>query len=137
MKIISVRQPWAWAIINAGKDIENRSWPTKLRGRILVHASLKHDGLDATYYMHDILRILRWSDNDVRDRLSLHPVERGGIIGSAEVVDCIARSASPWFVGPYGFVLRDPRPLPFIPLRGRLGFFDAPADVMEKVLAAA
>lgn len=23
---LSVRQPWAWAIIHAGKDIENRSW---------------------------------------------------------------------------------------------------------------
>lgn len=23
---LSVRQPWAWAIIFAGKDIENRSW---------------------------------------------------------------------------------------------------------------
>lgn len=23
---LSVRQPWAWAIIHAGKDIENRTW---------------------------------------------------------------------------------------------------------------
>ena len=34
MKALSIRQPWAWAIINAGKDIENRQWPTKFRGSI-------------------------------------------------------------------------------------------------------
>jgi hypothetical protein len=41
---LSVRQPWAWAIIHAGKDIENRSWQAvnhglRRRGRIAVHAS--------------------------------------------------------------------------------------------------
>lgn len=29
---ISIRQPWAWLILNAGKDIENRDWPTNFRG---------------------------------------------------------------------------------------------------------
>ncbi|MCC7374294.1 MAG: hypothetical protein IT581_06545 [Verrucomicrobiales bacterium] len=36
---ISVRQPSAWMIIHAGKDIENRTWRTKFRGRVLVHAA--------------------------------------------------------------------------------------------------
>lgn len=27
MYAISVRQPWAWAVFAAGKDVENRSWP--------------------------------------------------------------------------------------------------------------
>jgi hypothetical protein len=35
---LSVRQPWAWAILN-GKDIENRDWSTTRRGRFLLHAS--------------------------------------------------------------------------------------------------
>jgi len=39
MKAISIRQPWAWLIVNGYKDIENRSWPTKFRGRVLIHAS--------------------------------------------------------------------------------------------------
>ena len=39
MRAISVRPPWAWAILHAGKDIENRTWKTKLRGTIAVHAS--------------------------------------------------------------------------------------------------
>jgi len=28
MKAITIKQPWAWAIVFAGKDIENRSWRT-------------------------------------------------------------------------------------------------------------
>lgn len=41
---LSVRQPWAWAIIYAGKDIENRSWQAvnhglRQRGRIAIHAA--------------------------------------------------------------------------------------------------
>jgi hypothetical protein len=56
-------------------------------------------------------------------------IERGGIIGIAEIVDCVACSSSPWFVGPYGFVLRNARRLPFKPLQGRLGLFNAPDDV--------
>ena len=39
MIAISIRQPWASLILKCGKDIENRSWPTKFRGRILVHAA--------------------------------------------------------------------------------------------------
>lgn len=50
--------------------------------------------------------------------------QRGGIVGVADVVDCVAASNSPWFVGRYGFVLANQRPLPFIPVKGALGFFD-------------
>lgn len=39
MKALSIRQPWAWLIVNGHKDIENRSWPTRFRGKFLVHAS--------------------------------------------------------------------------------------------------
>ena len=39
MKALSIRQPWAWLILHGGKDIENRTWATKLRGRVLIHAA--------------------------------------------------------------------------------------------------
>ncbi len=39
MKAITLRQPWAWAIINAGRDIENRNWKTHFRGRVAIHAA--------------------------------------------------------------------------------------------------
>src|SRR5437016_10859136 len=43
MKALSVRQPWAWLIVNGHKDIENRSWQTKFRGKLLIHAGQRFD----------------------------------------------------------------------------------------------
>ena len=38
MWALTVRQPWAWALAWAGKDIENRSWSTHYRGWLAIHA---------------------------------------------------------------------------------------------------
>jgi hypothetical protein len=53
-------------------------------------------------------------------------LEVGGIMGGCEIVGCVTASDSPWFSGPYGFVLRHQTSLPFVPLRGKLGFFRVP-----------
>jgi hypothetical protein len=45
MRAIAIRQPWAWAVIYAGKDCENRSerasrvFQAAVGKRIYVHAS--------------------------------------------------------------------------------------------------
>lgn len=39
MRALSVRQPWAWAIVNGHKRIENRTWAPRYRGTLLIHAS--------------------------------------------------------------------------------------------------
>lgn len=39
MKVISIQQPWATLIMIGAKRIETRSWATKYRGPILIHAS--------------------------------------------------------------------------------------------------
>lgn len=51
-------------------------------------------------------------------------MQRGRIIGSVEIIDCVDRSKSPWFEGPFGFVLKDPRPIEPFSCNGRLKFFD-------------
>ena len=118
MKALSIKQPWAWAIIHAGKDVENRTWPTKKTGRLLVHASRAFD-------MPGWL----WS-KDNAERLGISEVpdvlhfQRGGIIGEVTLVKCRMKSESPWFTGPYGFFLKDPEPMEFRPCKGRLGFFE-------------
>lgn len=128
MKALSIRQPWAWLILNAGKDIENRDWPTAIRGRILIHAS---KGMTKDEYRNgqDTLA-------EVEPLRLLPPFDalpRGGIVGTVELVDCVERSDSPWFFGQYGFVLRDPQPMPFQPLKGMLGFFRV--DICDHCLA--
>jgi hypothetical protein len=43
MQVLSVRQPWAWAIARGHKAIENRNWDTAYRGQLAIHASLRVD----------------------------------------------------------------------------------------------
>ena len=118
---ISIRQPWAWLILHAGKDVENRTWPTRFRGRLLIHAS---QGMTRREYDS----AMDWIAMSAAIPLNFHEpgfaaLQRGGIVGSIEIVDCVRSSRSPWFTGPWGFVLRDPMPMPFVPCRGALGFF--------------
>lgn len=124
MLALSIRQPWAWLILHGGKDIENRDWPTKFRGRVLVHAAkgMTRDEWEGAWGFAP----QRSKSAAAEAALTMESVERGGIVGSVEIVDCVQRSDSPWFVGRYGFVLRDPLLLPFTPWRGQLGFFDVP-----------
>lgn len=125
MLALSIRQPWAWAILRAGKDIENRDWPTKVRGRVLIHAS---KGMTQDEWADGFETIRSAGREDPRELYlnfpSFYAIERGGIVGEVEIVDCVDESESPWFFGRYGFVLRNPKPLPFVPYKGRLGFFE-------------
>ena len=133
MKAISVRQPWAWLIIHGGKDIENRTWPTKFRGRVLVHAAkgtTDQEYIDGWRFAYRAKPDLETDSVPELIRRMAFNLDRGGIIGSVEIVDCVSVSDSPWFSGPFGFVLRDPVSIEFRPLRGKLGFFDVPLEAM-------
>lgn len=121
-KALSIMQPWAWLIVNRYKAIENRDWPTRFRGPVVIHAGKKIDASaarDVGRRVHPVTGDLADFDLD-----NLHGKECGGIVGVAEIVDCVIRSDSPWFVGRFGFVLANQRPVPFIPVKGALGFFD-------------
>jgi hypothetical protein len=141
MKALSIRQPWAKLILKAGKSIENRDWPAKFRGRILVHAAkgmTRAEHEDAIAFAVEAIRADPRNAGATSTRtlrelgFAFDDLERGGIVGSVEIVDCVTDSVSPWFVGRYGFVLRDPQPLPFVPWRGQLGFFDVPEEALSK-----
>lgn len=120
---LSVRQPWAWAIVHAGKHLENRSWggwgadKKRKRGPICIHAS---SGMTRDEYEH------------ARDFMGRYGVNcpppadlvRGAIIGTASIVDWVTKSHSFWFMGPGALVLEAMTPLPEpIPCSGALGFF--------------
>jgi hypothetical protein len=114
-KALSIRQPWSWLIVNGYKPYENRSWNTKFRGEVLIHASKKFD--------RDGYKWVR--DNFPKIDLPLpQQFERGGIVGKATLWEVATASSSPWFSGPFGFCLAQPEPLPFVPCAGKLGFFE-------------
>ncbi|MGV1768753.1 ASCH domain-containing protein [Agrobacterium vitis] len=122
---LSIRQPWAWCIINLGKDIENRDWYTKFRGPVCIHASKgmtrdEYEGCLAT--VHTISRTHPFTPGGAFP--ALKELARGAIVGTAEITACVDRSTSPWFFGRYGFVLHNVKPVDFIPVNGALGFFD-------------
>ncbi len=122
MKALSIRQPWAWAILNAGKRIENRSWAASFRGPFLIHAAQ-----GCTLMEYEEAR--RWGPMVPHTLPRWKGLVRGGIVGRARIVDCVTESDSPWFVGPFGFVLEDVEPLPFALFKGSLGFFEVPDEV--------
>lgn len=127
---LSIRQPWAWLILRPDvtdvgerimlqvwseiKDVENRDWKTSVRGVIGIHASKTFDS-DGYEWVRSRFPTIPMPEPD--------GFELGGVIGRAEVVDCVTECGSLWFFGKYGFVLRNAEPLPFMPCRGMPGFF--------------
>jgi hypothetical protein len=128
MKALSIRAPWWWFILHAGKDIENRDWPTRFRGRVYIHASkwwkledVTEDSETASRCYHAALCDLVTPDVTFRQMRDVG----GHIVGSVEIVDCVSHSNSPWFCGEYGLVLRNPIALKTpIPYKGALGLFE-------------
>lgn len=131
MKALSVRAPWWWFILHAGKDIENRDWPTRFRGRVLIHASKWWSKSGVIEDSHDAVDMQRqWGphpDNPAEIPWIQMRALGGHIVGSVEIVDCVSHSTSPWFQGKYGFVLRNPAvfDVPWA-VKGALGFFEVP-----------
>ena len=117
--VLTIRQPWAWAIMNAGKDVENRRWPTAYRGPLAIHAA---KGLTRTEYLEFVR--FRQDMPDLPDTPHIDDLERGVILGITDLVDCTRDYDSPWFAGPFGFVLRCPVKLETpIQATGRLGLW--------------
>lgn len=73
MKVLTIKQPWATLIINGYKRFEFRSWYTKYRGELLIHAGKSVD-------KEAMKRLDKYLDCDI-------PI--GKIIGKVNIVDCI------------------------------------------------
>jgi hypothetical protein len=124
MKIIAIRQPWAHLIVTGVKPVENRSWIVNYRGPLAILAS-RHR---APQSIEEIERCYR-----VRIPRDL---PRGGIVGLVDLVDIVEAHPSRFFSGPFGFVLENARPVPFIPMSGQLNIWDAPPRIKKTLLAA-
>lgn len=132
-RAISVRQPWTWAIIHGGKDVENRTrrdpWRKALGERIWVHAARTVE-----YDDFDLVRQISGQEPIDPER---REIPLGVLIGSVVLRDvhhatqCAFRSESRDLCSPWAqpdqwhLVLRDPIALPEpIAWRGALGLFE-------------
>ena len=129
---LSIRQPWAWAILRFGKDVENRTWDgiTRHRGLIIIHAPLcRERDLDGQWWL------------DRTGQLPPTELPLGAFVGTVQLVgahravSCYLRpgGCSPWAIAEPGYQhleLADPRPFAEpIPGKGRLGFWRPRVDL--------
>jgi len=124
VKALSIRQPYAWLIAAGIKDIENRTWWTGYRGRVLIHAGKAYPKREYAEDFEDY-------ENYPASRESMI----GGIVGIATITGCVTTSDSDWWMGPVGFTMADAEACPLIPCVGALGFFDVPDDVLRQLPA--
>lgn len=143
MKALTIQQPWAWAILHAGKMIENRTWPTNHRGTLLIHAG------KSTAWM-DRENPLDWPGRygvvlPRRDEFTF-----GALLGVVELVNCKLIdevkwlpaneyysnwAGSPFAEGPICWLLRNPQPFARpIPWKGAQGLWGVPDEVVREAL---
>lgn len=152
MKCLTIQEPWASAVYLGHKEIETRSWPTKYRGPLLIHAGASRDNLP---YKRDGFPgpfSNNWGGKLAMDAMNLpldYEFPLGCIICKVELYDCkpteeirnhqLTLGISPVEIklgnyenGRYGFMLRDvhwlKEPIPF---KGQLSIYDVPDALVE------
>jgi len=106
-KALTVKQPWASLIMAGLKDVENRTWKTNFRGTLVIHAGSG---------------VAKDAMKEFGHLVSQYPA--GAIIGTVELVACIADSTSEWAMeGHWHWILENPRPCAPVSLNGALSFW--------------
>lgn len=126
MLVLTVKQPWAWLIFN-GKDVENRTWYTKVRGKVGIHSSAKLDTSAYTELVTAGHALPKEED-----------LVYGAILGTVDIIDCTRTYKSIWKdPGSFGFILSDQQEFDTpIKCKGKLNFwsYDIPEnDIKYKV----
>jgi hypothetical protein len=138
VRAISIKQPWAWAILHAGKRIENRTrrdpWYSAIGKTVLLHASAqqtRRDWLDAASY------IRATPGGDKLGPMGSLPM--GGIVGSCCILDVYAcrdgynppelADQDRWIFGPWCLLLGEVKVLDFRPCKGHQGLWTVPEEL--------
>ena len=132
-KALTIKQPYASLIVEGIKDIENRTWKTNYRGKILIHAG-KDNLIKNLKYGDDITCLnnkqLEYITNNKHNDIFNKELITGAIIGSVEIVDCVINHPSIWaenekYKPIYNWVLTNP--IKFnepIPIKGKLSLWE-------------
>jgi len=127
MKAITIWQPWATLIMEHGKDVENRTWPTRYRGSLVIHAGKSLD-YEAMERFADIL--------PRRTDLVL-----GACLCMVTMTACLRWDAdnpsmSKWHEkGCWGWYFANVRPFPApVPYKGKQGLWSIPDEEVEAMV---
>ena len=153
MKTLSIQQPHSDLIVWWDKSIENRTWRTRHRGPILIHASSRLDRDEVTELSGD-----GW------DILAESPCVMSAIVGVATVLDVLdVEAIEDWIdggdnpcstpaaaaeleraadageleryaFGPFCWLLGDRKPIPDpVPCGGKLNLWTPPPSVLRAI----
>lgn len=156
MRVLTVRQPWAWAIVHGGKDVENRTQAWSYRGPLAIHAGARLSergcmivpellaetrGCQVAEYLGE--ELVYGAVIGVVDLVDVHTAIVYGTRDSVAELDCCE---SPWAETGYTehggrqrrdivhLELANPRPLATpIPAKGRLGLWTPDADILAHI----
>lgn len=133
LKALSMYQPYAWMVANGYTTIDDRSWYTPYRGKLIIHASKKID-IHYHTYLKEILKI------NIPEPEEL---DYGGIIAICDLTECRNLSKTPTITPElhahagqltYGFVMENIKKIPLIPYRGMAGLFEIPISTIKQFL---
>lgn len=118
---LTVRQPWAWSIFHAGKDVECRGRTTNFRGRLLIHAASQFWAQPERHWLD------RWAETFGLELPDRRDLPRSVILGTVELIGVSTTSSSKWALPGYAsyWQLADPQPFeqPLPYTRGQLGIY--------------
>jgi len=140
MKALSVRAPWWWAILNLGKDIENRDRYCGITGTVYLHASkwwsmvgIRDEWKYSVCHMASVARPHQPRPELTDEMMAAMRCAGGCLVGKVDILGCVMDHKSPWFAGKFGFILANavalPKPIPF---KGALGFFEVPDGIDDR-----
>lgn len=117
MKALSIRQPYANLIASGRKTLEIRSWKTAYRGPFTVCSSARPE------------KGWVFGENDLGKQICA--VELVDVIPwTRELSESAYVNPAEWWAGHWAWVLRDPRPVERIRVKGRLNWFELPEPAL-------
>lgn len=131
MRALTICQPYAELILRGDKRVENRTWETKYRGPLAIHAGKSRQWFDG--------------DDDLIGMLGEMP-PFGAIVGRCNVIDCVHiddieagqyDAAYPWLSahehtrGPWCWIVDDVERLEAVPFKGSQGLFNIPSEFIR------
>lgn len=144
MRALTILQPWAALIMSCEKRVENRTWPTKYRGRFYVYAGKSRDAL--------VIKTVDGVEYCAHTGKRVEDLRFGFVVGVAVLLDCLPIEevragvhdrAYGWLrehqytEGPWCWVLaQNPASVGPWPYKGAQGLFDISSLTLDRIANA-
>jgi ASCH domain-containing protein len=128
IKALTIRQPWAELILRGRKPFELRTWRTKYRGPLVIHAAAKIDAWDALHFGLNPENLVTSAFVGFAILSDVRPFTRE----DARLLKK-RRAGYGWFPHNLSWVLKKPRRISPVKAKGQLSLFAVPQSVEHRV----